>query len=270
MTDDNRVVIADKPAPNVMRLLINRPGKRNAIDHAVREGILNGLREAAASSECRAIVFGGVEGVFSAGGDLPSMGGLDEAQARSRMRHIHLVCRTASNSGLPIVSAFEGVTAGAAVGLGLLGDAIVMGKTSKILFPFMKLGLTPDWGTLHTLPRRVGMPRALQILASARPIGAADALAIGLVDQVVDDDQVMSVAVDRAREFATLPSTAFSRMKLRLNEPVSTLDEELRREEHDQVCCLTGSEFREGYDAFSDKRDANFCGVRRIPGLWGR
>ena len=257
------VVLMDRPAPHVARLLINRPDKRNAIDHAVRHMLADELRKVLADGEVRSLVFGGVGGVFSAGGDVPSMVGLSQVQARERMQHVHALCRLLANAGLPVVTAIEGFGAGAAVGLALLGDYIVVAESAKILFPFLKLGLTPDWGQLLTLPRRVGLPAARRILTAGKAVGAAEALAIGLADALASDADAMRVAIDKAAEWATLPSGAFARMKARLNHPSASFAEELAREEADQVACLTGAEFVEGYAAFKDKRAADFARLPR-------
>lgn len=252
------VVILDRPAPHVARLRINRPDKRNAIDFAVRQGLADHLKELLADDRVRALVLGGVGGVFSAGGDIPSMVGLSEAQARERMQHVQALCTLVANAPIPVVSAMEGVTAGAAVGLALLGDRIVIGRGARVLFPFLKLGLTPDWGQLLTLPRRVGLPAARRLFSEGEAVGGEEALRIGLVDALCEDAEVMDRAVALAASLARLPQDAFARMKRRLNQPSATLAEELQREEADQAVCLLGDDFREGYAAFRDKRSADF------------
>jgi enoyl-CoA hydratase/carnithine racemase len=252
------VVLLDRPAPHVARLRINRPDKRNAIDFDVREQMTQHVRALLADAETRALVFGGVGGVFSAGGDVPSMAGLGEEQARERMRHIHVLCRLVAGARIPVVSAAEGFAAGAVVGLALLGDEIVAGPGTRILFPFLKLGLAPDWGQLLTLPRRVGIGHARRIFTSGSTLDGEEARLIGLVDALVPDLQVMETAVQRAGELAALPSEAFARMKLRLNDVSGSLEEELAREASDQAVCLVGDDFKEGYDAFRNKRAADF------------
>jgi len=242
----------------VARLLINRPDKRNAIDHAVREQLSAHLLALLADAGTRAVVLGGVGGIFSAGGDLPSMRGLSADEARARMQHIHLLCRIVAGSRLPVVSAMEGVAAGAVVGLALLGDHIVGGPGTRVLFPFLRLGLAPDWGQLLTLPRRVGIGAARRMLSSGLPVGGEEAQRLGLLDALVPDDQVMAAAVRQASALADLPQEAFSRMKQRLNAVSGSLAEELAREESDQVVCLLGDEFQEGYAAFAQKRPPNF------------
>ena len=255
------VVLLDRPAPGVARLVINRPAKRNAIDHAVRQALIDALEALGAEGSVRALVLGGAEGVFSAGGDLPSMAGLDAEQAAARMRHIHTLCQALVGCGYSIVSAIEGVAAGAAVGMALLGDHIVIGRGARVLFPFLRLGLAPDWGQLLTLPRRVGAPTAWRLVTSSDPVTGEEAFRIGLADQLVEDPEVMSAAVAEAARLAKLPLDALRRTRARIASPSASLAEELAREERDQIACLTGAEFDEGYRAFMSKRAPDFVAL---------
>jgi len=257
----NPVVLLDWPAPHVARLLINRPDKRNAIDHEVRQALAVAIAGIRDDAGVRALVLGGTAGVFSAGGDVPSMLGLDEAGARARMQHVAVLCRMVAGMRIPVVSAVEGIGAGAAVGLALLGDHIVVGTGARILFPFLQLGLVPDWGQMLTLPRRVGVREARRILTAGEPVRGEEALRIGLADALVADDQVMASAIAKASELARLPMGAFARMKDRLTRVSSSLDFELQREEDDQAASLTGDEFREGYDAFKNRRATDFIAL---------
>lgn len=252
------VVLLDQPSPHVARLLINRPHKRNAIDFDVREQMTVHLRHLRGDGSTRALVLGGVGGVFSAGGDVDSMQGLDEAQARARMQHIHALCHLVASARFPVVSAMEGIAAGAVVGLALLGDHVVGGPGTRVMFPFLRLGLAPDWGQLLTLPRKVGIGNARRILTRGEAVGGDEALRIGLLDELVADDHVMDAAVRKASELARLPQEAYGRMKQRLNSPSASLAEELAREEADQAVCLLGEDFTEGFAAFREKRAPDF------------
>jgi enoyl-CoA hydratase/carnithine racemase len=254
-----KVLVVDMPVPNVWRVLINRPEKRNAINAEVRQALLDLLEDARGDKHCRALVFGGVGGSFSAGGDLPSMVGITEQQARERMEHIHRLCHSLANLPLPVITAVEGFGAGAGVGLALLGDHIVVGPESRILFPFMKLGLAPDWGMLHSLPARVGVAVSRQVLLGDEPVPGARAAAIGLADEFAEDGDVMKLALKRAEKYAALPQAAFAKMKVRLNTPASSLEQELARELDDQAELLLSPDFAEGYSAFMEKRTANFA-----------
>jgi 2-(1,2-epoxy-1,2-dihydrophenyl)acetyl-CoA isomerase len=152
----------------------------------------------------------------------------------------------------------QGFSAGACVGLALLGDHIVVGPSTRILFPFMRLGLVPDWGMLYTLPQRIGSPAARRLLTSRDPVCGALAVELGLADELADDGEVMKAAVHRASLLAALPGAAFARMKRRLTRPSHSLEEELEREENDQSELLLGEDFREGYAAFMEKREPDF------------
>jgi len=257
---DASVVLLDHPAPHIARLRINRPDKRNAIDFDVREQLTRQIKALLDDRLIRAVVVGGVGGVFSAGGDVPSMRGLTQAQARDRMHHIHDLCRLIATARFPVVSAMEGIAAGAVVGLALLGDVIVGGPGTRIMFPFLRLGLAPDWGQLLTLPRRIGIGPARRILTSGKTVDGGEAQRLGLLDLLVPDEQIMDAAVRQAVELARLPQEAFGRMKLRLNQVSGSLEEELAREANDQTVCLLSDEFKEGYAAFSEKRAPDFLG----------
>jgi 2-(1,2-epoxy-1,2-dihydrophenyl)acetyl-CoA isomerase len=252
-------VLIDEPAPRVVRLRIHRPEKRNAIDFDVREQLWAALATVAESpGRCRAIVIGGSGEHFSAGGDLPSMRGLAEVDARARMRHIARLCRQLHEIELPVVTAMQGFSAGACVGLALLGDHIVVGPATRILFPFLRLGLVPDWGLLYTLPRRIGVPAARRLLTSRDPVLGRQAVEIDLADELAEDADVMSAAVQRAAHMGTLPGAATARLKRRLARVPATLEEALEREESDQSELLLGADFREGYAAFMAKREPDF------------
>jgi 2-(1,2-epoxy-1,2-dihydrophenyl)acetyl-CoA isomerase len=186
------------------------------------------------------------------------MVGLAEEDARARMRHIARLCRQVHELELPVVTAMQGFSAGACVGLALLGDHIVVGPATRILFPFMRLGLVPDWGLPYTLPQRIGLPAARRLLTSRDPVPGAQAMDIGLADELTEDAEVMNAAVRRAALLGALPRAAFGRLKRQLASMPRTLQEALEREERDQSELLLGEDFREGYAAFMAKREPDF------------
>ncbi len=114
-----------------------------------------------------------------------------------------------------------------------------------------------------TLPRRVGVARARELMTSGKVSGGRYCHEIGLADEYVDDDNVMSAAINKAIAMAELPQSAFGRFKNRLNHPSANLDEELLREENDQAVLLLAAEFEQGYNAARQKRPANFSTIKR-------
>ena len=250
-------ILVDHPAPHVVRVLVNRPERRNALDTEVRESLITAVTALLAIPYNRALVIGGVGGNFSSGGDVSTMGGLTEHAARERMALVGKVARLIEGAPIPVVAAAEGFVVGGGAGLALLCDHIIADASTKIMFPFLKLGLSPDWGVMYTLPRRVGIPCARRVLLSGKTLTGRDARAIDLVDECVEDS-AMGAAVAKAAELAQLPLGAFAAMKKRLNDASRTLAEEMQREEDDQSVLLAGAQFREGLSAFKEKRAPNF------------
>ncbi len=251
-------IIVDRPADLVCRIRINRPDKLNAINHDVREEMTDALRDQLGRSDVRALVFGGVDGNLSAGGDLPSMQGLDPEAARDRLDHVHRVCALVAAADIPVVTAVEGVAAGASVGLALLGDYIIGEEGARLIVPFLKLGLVPDWGIARSLPLRVGLPAARRIMFESATVEAAEAYRIGFFDEMTDRGAAADRAVAKAEELARLPRHAIALLKKRLRDPAPTLADDFVRENADQVACLVHPEFEEGFSAFAEKRRADF------------
>ena len=249
-------VLVDRPAPGVARIRIDRPDARNAIDAEVRAGLKAALVQVREDGEARALVLGGTGGMFSAGGDLPSLIGLDEAAAYARLCDGHAVVAALWTFPKPVIAAVERFAIGAGAGLALLADRVVLGASARFGFPFARLGLVPDWGLSATLPRRAGAEPAARLLAEAASVESGQALALGIADEIAPDATVMDTALERAAALASVAPGAFARTKLRLRGDVSAL--ELEREARDQAACLVSPEFAEGYVAFREKREPCF------------
>jgi len=251
-------ILADEPFPHIRRLLINRPAARNAINDPVRIQLYDALEAARDDRHVRCVVLGGAGGIFSAGGDLPSLSGISAEEARARMQSGHRLVTLLWAFPKPLVAAVERVAAGAGAGLALLADRIVMGQDAVLLFPFLRLGLVPDWGLMQTVTRRAGYARANQIFLDNASIKGTEAKALGLADILKPDADVMTQALTEAAALAALPLDAFSRLKAGLRNATQSDPLSLAYEAEMQVACITGTEFTEGYAAFREKRPACF------------
>jgi 2-(1,2-epoxy-1,2-dihydrophenyl)acetyl-CoA isomerase len=251
-------LLIDHPAPGIRRLLINRPEARNAINAAVREALHTALLAARDEQTIRAVIIGGTGGFFSAGGDLPSMAGIAPDAALTRMADGHKIVTLLWTFPKPVIAAVERAAVGAGAGIAMLADRIVMGKTATLLFPFLRLGLIPDWGLIQTVSRRAGATQAHRFFLDGKPIDAETAIAYDMADQNVDDDAVMAHALAQAEELAALPGDAFARLKQLLRHDLSADPLNLAQEAQAQTACLTGPEFVEGYAAFKEKRAPRF------------
>ena len=250
-------VLVDRPAERVARITLNRPDRRNALDGATRTRFVDAAAAAFADEAVRCLIVTGAGGHFCAGGDLTSMP-TRPSEMRARLKDGHRGVRLFLQSEKPVVAAIEGHAAGAGASIALLADTIVMGHSAQITIPFLKVGLIPDWGMLHTLPRRVGAARARQAILSGRGYGSEEALAIGLVDRVVDDEEVQAAALDQARALAALPPQAFALLKQALAAMPTSLDAALELEALAQSVAVAGEEFAEGAAAFKAKRKPVF------------
>jgi 2-(1,2-epoxy-1,2-dihydrophenyl)acetyl-CoA isomerase len=252
------VFIVETPEPGIRRLAFNDPARRNPLAAAAKSALIEAFEAALSDDTVRAIILTGRGGVFCAGGDVAAMGNSDEVSGQERMRVSHHLCRMIYLAEKPVIAAVEGPAFGAGAGLALLADTIVAGEGASIGFPFFKLGLTPDYGILHTLPKRVGHGAARQILLYARALKAKEASDAGLFDRIVPDADVQSEALSAARELAAQPRTAFAMAKRILNGEPQTFEQSLAAERTAQVMLFLTRDHAEGVKAFKEKRSAKF------------
>jgi enoyl-CoA hydratase/carnithine racemase len=254
------VLLIDHPAPGVRRLRIHRPEARNAIDAAVRAALRTALDDAAGDAAVRVLLFGSAGNTFCAGGDLPTMVGLSHDAADARLQESHGIAGTIAQFPKPVVVAVERFAVGAGAGLAMLADHLILAEDAMIGFPFLKIGLVPDWGITATLSMRAGYQAAARILRNAANVPATEALALGIADEVVPSERIEQHAIECAAALTALPAAAFGRLKSRLRS--GDFQKALDEERAAQVASLTGPEFAEGYAAMAAKRSPDF---RKIP-----
>ncbi|MHA1107573.1 MAG: enoyl-CoA hydratase/isomerase family protein [Alphaproteobacteria bacterium] len=251
-------VTIEAPAPGIARIAINRPDKRNAINSEARHGLIDALGTALGDDQVHAIVLGSTGGHFCAGGDIDAMAGFDVASARARMKESHRLVRLLAAAEKPVVAGVEGAAVGAGAGFALWADTLVLAETGTIGFPFFRVGLTPDYGILHTLPRRVGQARARQILLYARMYKGRAAYEAGLADEIVAEGKAEARALELAAELAAMPPHAFALTKRHLAMAPTTLETALELEVMAQSLAFNGPELEEGRAAFGDRRKPDF------------
>ena len=223
----------------------------------MRLAMVAALERIEADPTIRAIVLTGAGGVFSSGGDLAGMDSASLTAGRERFRPTHHLVRLLVKGSKPIIAAIDGWCVGGSVGLALCCDTLIAAADAKFMLPFGKVGLVPDLGLLHTLPRRIGEGRARQMMLYGETLDAAAAEKIGLVDHVVPTGQALTAALDRAQRFASLaPLTiAFTRAYL-----ADGLDAALDWERNTQSALFLSADHAEGRNAFLEKRPAKFEG----------
>jgi 2-(1,2-epoxy-1,2-dihydrophenyl)acetyl-CoA isomerase len=252
-------------ADGVRTFTFNRPESFNAFTIALKESFLEALREASADASVRAVVITGAGRAFCAGQDLKEHIGLlqagDPAPLHTVEKHYNPIVRELIGMPKPVIAAVNGSAAGAGASLAYASDLRIAGKSAKFLMAFANVGLTADSGASYTLPRLIGHGRAMEMMLLAQPVGAEEALRVGMVNQVVPDEELLSTAHLLAAKLAAGPTTAYAKIKEALAVAADgTLEDALEAERRTQADCGATEDHREAVDAFVHKRAPKFIG----------
>ncbi len=249
----------------VYRLTIRRPTVRNALnDRAFRE-LRAACAQVASDGSARVLVLGGEGSAFSAGGDFDSLQAMldgNRAYAVAELENANAGISALARLEVPTVAALNGDAYGGGAAVALSADYRVMSDGARLGFVFARLGISgADTGATWWLSRLVGPSRALEILSLGRVFDAEQALAAGLVTEVTPADrfeQGVAALVDRLAALAPLALRANKRALLDLH--ARSLEEQLALEAQLQADCIRSADFREGLEAFQNKRTPNFEG----------
>jgi enoyl-CoA hydratase len=199
----------------VQVLTMNRPEKRNALNSALTAALLEALRAADADEEVNCVVLTGAGPGFCAGADLAEFKDLTpdqphpvESRAELTMR-LHQVF---SHMTKPVVTAINGAAMGGGAGLALAGDLAVMAESAKIGYPEVRHGIVAAI-VMPNLVRQIGRKAAFELLATGQPVDAPRALALGMVNRVVPDADLMTEALKLAGELAAVSRPAMATTK---------------------------------------------------------
>ena len=243
---------------HVALLTLERPERYNALDLATARALSEQLLRASSDEGVRAVVLTGAGRAFSAGGDLRRVldhaGGLPAA-FRELATAVHVAVAEVRRMPKPVIAAVNGVAAGGGFSLALACDFRVVAASAPLVQGYTSQGLAIDAGGSFTLPRLVGLARALEIAAFDEPIGAEQALEWGLATRVVPDDEVVAEALAMATRLAHRSVSAFAAVKRLMTDSFeSSLEGQLEREREALVRCAAHPDAREGLEAFAQKR----------------
>jgi enoyl-CoA hydratase/carnithine racemase len=191
---------------------LDRP-PMNALDVAVQEGIRAAAEEAGARRDVSAVVVYGGPKVFAAGADIKEMQRMSYTDMVDRSRALQSSLSAVAQLGKPTVAAITGYALGGGCELALACDFRVCGDNAKLGQPEILLGIIPGAGGTQRLPRLVGVAKAKDLIFSGRFVDSAEALAIGLVDEVVPADDVYTAAVARVQRYVGGPAYAIRAAK---------------------------------------------------------
>jgi 2-(1,2-epoxy-1,2-dihydrophenyl)acetyl-CoA isomerase len=256
---------ADKTAPTidlvirdkVAFLTLARPHAANTVNMQFGREFLAAALKIDASPEVRAVVLSGLGKNFSFGGDLKGMvaSDCDIQQYLSELTlNLHAGIAHLARLDAPVIAAVNGTAAGAGLGMLLSADLAIAARSAKFVAAYTAVGLTPDASCTFLLPRAVGYTRAMELLLTNRVLDAEQALDWGLVNQVVDDENLTQAAAALATQLAQGPVGAFGAVKRLLAESEPGLEAQLGREGRSIAARGASPEGREGIAAFIEKR----------------
>ena len=259
MTETAPTVLVERPEDGVVLVRINRPDARNALNMATRKALAEAFVALHDDETARAVVLTGNDQAFAAGADLKEFIDADavEIMRRRSERYFQAVARTPQ----PVIAAVSGYALGGGLELAMTCDVIVAGEGAQLGQPEVRVGIMPGAGGTQRLTRAVGKFQAMRLCLTGRPVGAAEALQIGLVSQVVPDGEVEASAVKMAKDIARLPPLAVMSIKEAVLASEDTgLDAGLMLERKAFQLLFASQDKREGMAAFFDKRKPDFKG----------
>lgn len=257
---EESVVLTDN-AGGVATVTINRPDKLNALNAAVRSQFVTTLAKLEEDASVRvAIVTGAGDKAFVAGADISEFAGRT-AVDQFRVMRKYAIFSAAESFAKPIIAAINGFCLGGGCELALACDIRIASARARFGQPEVNLGLLPGGGGTQRLARLVGLGQTYKLVYSGEMIGAAEALRIGLVDEVVAPEQLMARARELAGIIAQKSPVALQLIKEAVRASVRTpLDEGLRQETALLSVAFSSADKEEGVRAFLEKRAAKFEG----------
>ncbi len=255
--------ILSETADGVRTITLNRPDELNSIDDRVTAELQAELKAVAKDRVVRCLVLTGAGRAFCAGQDLKaatSRGAPIEFTSALRRRYNPVILGLRSLE-IPVLASINGVAAGAGWSLALACDLRIASKSAKFVSAFGKIGLVPDSGMTWVLPRLVGLNRALEIAWLGEPIVAEKALEWGLVNRVVEPDQLDAATRQWAEQLAKGPTKGLGLTKRAMNAALERgLEAQLEYEAILQGAAGDTKDYHEGVKAFIEKRATEFSG----------
>ncbi|WP_162053376.1 enoyl-CoA hydratase-related protein [Pontibacter pamirensis] len=246
----------------VATITLNRPDVFNSFNREMALALQERLREIQQNEEVRAVLLTGEGKAFCAGQDLA------EATAEDAMdiseivdQHYNPIVLLLRQLDKPVIAAVNGVAAGAGANLALACDIVVAKESAAFIQAFSKIGLIPDSGGTFFLPRLIGLQRASALMMTGDKVPAKEAQEMGMIYKAFADDAFESEVKSLVQKLAQMPTKGLAYTKALLNCTFDlSLDGQLRHESTYQQRAGASADFKEGVQAFIEKRKPNFKG----------
>lgn len=243
-------------------ITLNRPEVYNALNDGITYELQDVLKQIKRDNEVRVVVLTGEGKAFCSGQDLKASSGEEK---RSFIQSLHKrynpIIRAMRELPKPVICRLNGVAAGAGCSMALACDLIVAAEESMMTEVFINIGLVLDSGSSYFLPRLVGSAKAFELSTMGSRIKGPEAYELGLVNKVVPLNELDAAVKEYTDYYANAPTKAIGLMKKMLNKSGNaSLDEMLDYEAYCQEIAGSSEDYKEGVNAFLEKRKAQFKG----------
>jgi 2-(1,2-epoxy-1,2-dihydrophenyl)acetyl-CoA isomerase len=247
----------------VALITLNRPKVFNSVNQELAFRLIGLLDQCRQDPSVRAIRLTGVGKAFCAGQDLQEVVDPQGPSLTSILRdHYNPIVTAIRGIEKPVVCAVNGVAAGAGANIALACDITLAATSASFIQAFSKIGLIPDSGGTYFLPRLVGLQKATALAMLGDKLSADEAEKMGLIYRVVPDEALESESILLAERLAQMPTKALGLTKRAFNEGLmNNLSQQLELEQELQTQAGETSDFREGVQAFLEKRTPVFTGA---------
>lgn len=247
-------------------ITMNRPEALNALSLQLTKDLRSAI-EKAIEERARAVILTGEGRAFCSGGDLREMQAMWQKEGRIEafleepLRALHDVILLIRETPVPFLAAVQGICAGAGTNFALACDLIFASETATFNEAFIRIGLSPDCGGSFFLPRAIGEKLAAEMFMTGETVSAERAAQFGMINRVVLADNLMTEAMLMAKKLAMAPTASIGRIKQMLNQSFSNdLRRQLDLEHKLQIESGKSADFKEGVEAFFEKRPPGFTG----------
>jgi 2-(1,2-epoxy-1,2-dihydrophenyl)acetyl-CoA isomerase len=249
----------------ITTITLNRPEKLNALAGHMRRDLAEALEHSGSDRSVHVVVITGAGRAFCAGGDVAALAELidrQDAEEFSRLlgsaRRVITAIRQMTK---PVIAAVNGPASGAGCNLAFACDLRIASTTASFTQSFVKVGLHPDWGGTYFLPRLVTPNKACEMFFLGEAIDAAEAKRLGIVNAVVEPDQLEAAVRQMAERLRDAPPIPLGAAKHAVYmSQTAELEEMLRYETEAQMRCFESKDGCEGVKAFLEKREPKFTG----------
>ena len=248
---------------SLFKITLNRPDKFNSFNREMALALHQALDKASIDKSIRAVLITGSGKAFCAGQDLseaidPSGPGIKNIVEE----HYNPIILKIRQLEKPVICAVNGVAAGAGANIALACDVVIAASSASFLQAFSKIALIPDSGGTFFLPRLIGFGKASALMMLGDKVAAVDAEKMGMIYKVIADENLITEATAIATTLSQMPTKGLGLTKKLLNSSMNnSLENQLIAEATEQVSAANSHDYKEGVNAFLEKRKAIFTGA---------